>query len=65
MDLVSRLFGKHSRKPDERETSRLQVASREQSRRELIALAMRDTLRKHGLQPGFSSGDQVRRLRTA
>lgn len=52
MELVSRLFGRPPRQRDERELSRLQAASREQSRRELIAMALRDTLRKHRLPEG-------------
>jgi len=52
MELVSRFFGKRSQKSDKRKISRLQAASLEQSRRELIAMALRDTLRKHGLPAG-------------
>lgn len=52
MELVSRFFGKRSQKSDKRKISRLQAASLEQSRRELIAMALRDTLRKHGPPAG-------------
>lgn len=49
MGFVARLFGKAPKNPGEQGLSRLQVVTREQTRRELIAMALRDTLKKHGL----------------
>lgn len=49
MGLVARFFGKGARDSEEPGLSRLQSATREQTRREVTTMALRDTLRKHGL----------------
>lgn len=40
-------------------TSRLAFATREQTRRELIAMAVRDTLKKHGIAAGCIAGEAL------
>jgi hypothetical protein len=57
MELVSRFFGRRSRQRGGRELSRLQVASREQARRELVVMALSDTLRRHRLPAGCITAD--------
>jgi hypothetical protein len=51
MGLVERLLGRPGKNDavDERGVSRLQSVTRERTRRELISMAVRDTLKKHGL----------------
>lgn len=53
MGFIARLLGTQRREEDpERGMSRLEVITQEQTRRELIAMALRDTLKRHGLAPG-------------
>lgn len=59
MGLVARLFGRTSTTPQDRGYSRLQTSSRDQTRRELIAMAVRDTLKKHGLGSARITADAV------
>jgi hypothetical protein len=58
MGLVARLLGTETR-DDERGMSRLQAATRERSRRELISTAVWDTLKKHGLPAGCVTVDAL------
>ncbi|AEG92122.1 hypothetical protein [Ramlibacter tataouinensis] len=51
MGLLSRIFGEADKAAREGRTSRLADATREQTRKELIAMAVRDTLKKHGIPP--------------
>lgn len=60
MGLVARLFGKTARNhPVEISVSRLAASTREQTRRELVTMAVRDTLKKHGLAPGCITAEGV------
>lgn len=60
MGFIARLLGTQGKGEDpERGMSRLQVASQEQTRRELIAMALRDTLKRHGLAPGCIAAEGV------
>lgn len=59
MGLVARLLGRTTKKPREQRVSRLQATSREQTRRELIAMALRDTLKKYGLPAGSITGEAL------
>jgi hypothetical protein len=58
MGIVARLLGAE-RQDDERGISRLQAATRERSRRELISTAVWDTLKKHGLPAGCVTVDAL------
>ena len=49
---MARLFGRTPRQSRGQKASRLQAASREQTRRELVAMALRDVLKRHGLAAG-------------
>lgn len=49
MGLASLLFGKTAKQSSDSDASRLAAATREQTRRELITMAVRDTLKRHGL----------------
>lgn len=50
MGLLASLFGKKQKEPaEDRGMTRLQIATREQTRRELITMALRDALKRHGL----------------
>jgi hypothetical protein len=59
MQWVARWLGRKPAKPQELEMSRLQASTREQTRRELIAMALRDTLKKHGLSQGCITAEPV------
>lgn len=59
MGLVARLFGKTPKHSQEQGLSRLQVETREQTRRELISMALRDTLKRHGLAAGCITADAM------
>lgn len=50
MGLLASFFGKTRKAPaEESGMTRLQIATREQTRRELITMALRDALKRHGL----------------
>lgn len=59
MRFVARLLGKKQEETREPTMSRLQVTTREQTRRELISMALRDTLRKHRLAAGCITAEGV------
>lgn len=59
MGLIERLFGKGLKASPDQGLSRLQAISREQTRRELMAMALRDTLKKHGLAAGSITPDAL------
>lgn len=59
MGLVALLFGKPARDPVDNGSSRLAASTREQTRRELITMAVRDTLKRHGLTPGCITAEGV------
>ncbi|MEJ8839998.1 hypothetical protein [Ramlibacter sp. AN1133] len=59
MGLVTRLFGRKRSEAREAGLSHLQIATREQTRRELIALALRDTLKRHGLAAGCITAEAL------
>lgn len=59
MGLIERLFGKRLKASPDQGLSRLQAISREQTRRELMAMALRDTLKKHGLAAGSITPDAL------
>jgi len=59
MGLVAILFGKAAKEPAENSPSRLAASTREQTRRELITMAVRDTLKKHGLAPGCITAEGI------
>jgi hypothetical protein len=60
MGLVARLLGQEPWDDhEEQRISRLQATTREQTRRELVSMAVRDTLKKHGLPPGCITADAL------
>ncbi|MBK6006610.1 hypothetical protein JJB11_10945 [Ramlibacter ginsenosidimutans] len=63
MGLIARLLGRKEKDDDrddaERGVSSLQAATRDRTRRELIAMALRDTLKKHGLVDGCITLDAL------
>jgi hypothetical protein len=61
MGLVARLLGRQRKNDvdDVRGVSRLQAVTRERTRRELISMAVRDTLKKHGLADGTVTADAL------
>lgn len=59
MRLVARLLGRETKNDDERGISQLQATTRERTRRELISMAVRDTLKKHGLAAGCVTADAL------
>jgi hypothetical protein len=60
MGLVARLLGREMKIDDgDRGTSRLQATTRERTRRELISMAVRDTLKKHELAAGCITVDAL------
>lgn len=59
MGLIAHFFGKAPKVSQDEGLSRLQVATREQTRRELMAMALRDTLKKHGLAVGSITPDAL------
>jgi hypothetical protein len=61
MGLVERLLGRQGKNDadDERGISRLQAVTRERTRRELISMAVRDTLKKHGLAGGSITAEAL------
>ena len=59
MGMVARLLGKEAKLVDDRSISRLQAETRERTRRELISMAVWDTLKRHGLPAGFITADAL------
>ena len=60
MGLVARLLGRDTKAEQaDRRMSQLQAATRERTRRELISMAVRDTLKKHGLPAGCITADAL------
>lgn len=60
MGFVARLLGrKRKDNGEEGGISQLQAAMRERTRRELISMAVRDTLKKHGLSAGSVTADPL------
>jgi hypothetical protein len=59
MGLLARLLGKGTKDDRVRGITRLQAGTREQTRRELISMAVRDILKKHGLPKGSITADAL------
>jgi hypothetical protein len=57
MNLIARLLGRRKAHPPRRDLSLPAQADRDATRRELVAMAVNDTLRKHGIPPSWITAE--------